>query len=138
MTILNRRTIAALAVGAFALAVSIGGVTAKPTADAWETSDIMKKINGKGKGALDKTNAAVKDGKWDDAAKQVEALKHGEDLVKNKPNKGENNSWEKLAKAYGENTKNVVSAIEKKDKDAFDKSAKAIGGSCKSCHDAHK
>lgn len=138
MTILIRRAIAAIAVGAFALAVTIGGAAAKPTADAWDTSEIMKKINGKGKGAVDKAKAAVKDGKWDDASKLVATLKHGEDLAKNKPNKGDSASWEKLTKAYAENTSGLAAAIEKKDKEAFDKSAKAIGGSCKSCHDAHK
>ena len=133
-----RRAIAALAVGTFALALAVSGVSANSTADAWETSDIMKKLNNKTKGAIAKTTAAVKDGKWDDAAKLSETLKHGEDLVKNKPNKGDNDSWEKLAKAYGENTKAIVGAIEKKDKDAFEKAAKAVGGSCKKCHDAHK
>lgn len=137
MTKLIRRAIAALAVGGFALAVTIGGATAKPTADAWETSDIMKKVNGK-KGAIGKASAAVKEGKWEVAAKETETLKHGEDLVKNKPNKGEQASWEKLAKAYGTNTAAVAAAIEKKDKEAFEKSAKAVGGSCKTCHDAHK
>jgi cytochrome c556 len=106
-------------------------------ADPWETSDIMKKVNGKN-GALAKAKAAVNAGKWEDAAKQSESLKHGEDLVKNKPNKGDKDAWEKLAKAYGTNTAALVKAIEGKDKDAFDKSAKAVGGSCKTCHDAHK
>lgn len=137
MTKLIRRAIAALAVGGFALAVTIGGAAAKPTADAWETSDIMKKVNGK-KGAIGKASEAVKAGKWEVAAKETETLKHGEDLVKNKPNKGDQASWEKLAKAYGKNTADAAAAIEKKDKDAFEKSAKAVGGSCKTCHDAHK
>jgi cytochrome c556 len=134
---LIQRAVAALAVGGLALALTVGGAAAKPLAD-WDTSDIMKKINGKGKGAYSKANVAVKAEKWDDAAKEIEALKHGEDLVKNKPNKGDKESWEKLAKAYGTSTAALVSAIEKKDKAAFEKNAKAIGGSCKTCHDAHK
>lgn len=133
---LIQRAVAALAVGGLALALTIGGAAAKPLAD-WETSDIMKKVNGK-KGAVGKASAAVKDGKWDDAAKETEALKHGEDLVKNKPNKGDKESWEKLAKAYGTSTAALVSAIEKKDKAAFEKSAGAINKSCKTCHDSHK
>lgn len=137
MTKLIRRAIAALAVGGFALAVTIGGATAKPVADAWETSDIMKKVNGK-KGAIGKASEAVKAGKWDVAAKETETLKHGADLAKNKPNMGDQASWDKLAKAYGENTAAVAAAIDKKDKEAFEKSAKAVNGSCKSCHDKHK
>ena len=134
-----RRAIAALAVGAFALALAVSGVSAKSTADAWETSDIMKKLNNKTKGAIAKATAAVKDGKWEDAAKMSETLKHGEDLAKNKQNKGDKESWDKLTKAYGENTKAMVSAIDKKDKDAFEKAAKGVGpASCKACHDAHK
>jgi cytochrome c556 len=134
---LIQRAVAALAVGAFALAVSVGSLGATVYPDQWDTSDIMKKVNGK-KGAVGKAGAAVKDGKWDDAAKEIETLKHGADLVKNKPNKGDKESWEKLAKAYGTTTAALASAIEKKDKDAFEKNAKAVGGSCKTCHDAHK
>ena len=137
MTKLIRRAIAALAVGGFALAVTIGGATAKPTVDDWETADIMKKVNGK-KGSIPKVVAAAKDGKWDVAEKETENLKHAKDLSKNKPNKGDQAVWDKLAKAYGENVGAMVLAIEKKDKDGVDRAAKAVNGACKTCHDGHK
>ena len=131
-----RRAIAALAVGTFALALAASGVSAK-TADDWETADIMKKVNGK-KGSIPKAAAAVKEGKWDVAAKETENLKHAKDIIKNKPNKGDQEVWEKLTKAYAENVGAMVLAIEKKDKDGFEKTVKAVTGSCKTCHDGHK
>jgi cytochrome c556 len=137
MTRSIRRAASALTVGAVALVLAVGA-SAKPMADAWSTEDIMKKVNGK-KGAVAKATAAVKDGKWDDAAKVSKDIKKGgEDLAKNDPHKGDKESWKKLTKSYGENTKAMADAIDKKDKDAFEKAGKAIGGSCKGCHDSHK
>jgi cytochrome c556 len=138
MNLIFKRTLSALVLGSLALIVSVGGLEAKPTADNWSVEDVMKKVLSM-KGAFPKSQAAVKDGKWDDAAKVVKDIKKGgEDLAKNDAPKGDKESWKKLTKTFGENTKALSDAVEKKDKEAFDKAAKAIGGSCKTCHDAHK
>ncbi|MFO0937793.1 MAG: cytochrome c [Gemmataceae bacterium] len=132
-----RRAFAALALGVCAMALAVGGASAKPTEDAWGIEDVMKKLTGK-KGAVAKASAAVKAGDWDAAAKVSDTLKHGADLASNKPPRGDQKSWDSLAKAFGDNTSAMVKAISDKDKAAFDKSAKAVGGSCKACHDKHK
>lgn len=137
MTRIFRRMAALCAVGGIALVLAVG-VSAKPTADSWSIEDVMKKVTSK-KGAVAKANAAVKDGKWEDAAKVSKDIKKGgEDLGKNEPHKGDKDSWKKLTKTFADNTKAMVDAIDKKDKDAFEKASKAIGGSCKTCHDSHK
>jgi cytochrome c556 len=136
MSNLFRRGAAALTIGCLALVLAVGA-SARP-ADSWTVSEVMKKVNGK-KGAVGKASTAVKDGKWDDAATAAKDIKKGgEDLSKNTAPKGEKESWTKLTKSYAESTKAMSDAVEKKDKEAYDKAAKAVGGSCKTCHDAHK
>jgi cytochrome c556 len=137
MTRSIRRAVSALTVGAAALVLAVSA-SAKPTADAWSTEDIMKKVNSK-KGAVAKATAAVKDGKWEDAAKVSKDIKKGgEDLAKNEPHKGDKESWKKLTKTYGETTKAMSDAIDKKDKEAFEKAGKTLQGSCNACHDTHR
>jgi len=62
----------------------------------------------------------------------------GSALGKNDPPKGDKESWKKLAGKFGENTKALHAAAEAKDLDKVKATQKAIGGSCKSCHTAHR
>lgn len=102
--------------------------------------DIMKKVHGK-KGSVAKTTAAVKENKWDDAAKLSKlADKAAVDIAKGKPQKGDMESWAKQTKTYAANVKAMSAAIEKKDKEAYEKAEKVFsdGKSCKACHSEHK
>jgi cytochrome c556 len=130
-----RRSLVAVVISAFAITAANVNATEDK---AWDIETVMKKLMNK-KGAIEKSKAAVKEGKWEDAAKLAKDIKKGgEDLGKNAVPKGEKESWEKLTKSFAENTKAMSDAVEKKDKEAFEKAAKAVGGSCKSCHDSHK
>ena len=81
----------------------------------------------------------AKASKWDEAKMHAKALAvFGEALGKNRPPRGDEKSWEKLAKKYNENTKAVLTAAEKKDAEATTKSLKTIQNSCTECHKAHK
>jgi hypothetical protein len=76
---------------------------------------------------------------WDDVKKDTkEIARLGALLGKNDPPKGEKDSWQKLTKAYAENTKALEAAAGKMDKDAAKAAAEKIGKSCDACHMAHK
>ncbi|WP_165071270.1 cytochrome c [Paludisphaera rhizosphaerae] len=102
---------------------------------------VMKKLFA-GKTAPAKSlQAAAKSDSPDWAkVKEVSDLfsKYAPDLGKNDPPKGDKASWAKLTKALTDETKKLASAADKKDSGELKASAKAIGGSCKSCHDAHR
>jgi len=81
--------------------------------------------------------AAVKGEKWEDATKLAKEWNQlGQALGKNKVPKGDAKSWTKLCAAFGDSTKAVLDASEKKDAKA---ATKAIGSfNCGGCHKAHK
>lgn len=62
----------------------------------------------------------------------------GADLEKNDPPKGEKESWKKFADKYYATAKELDDAATAKSKDKTEAAVKTMGGSCKSCHDAHK
>lgn len=100
----------------------------------------VKEIMAKGHKGTDalmaKIKTEAKDGKWEEAVSHAKALAvFGEHLGKNKPNKGDAASWEKLTKKYAESTKAALKATEDKDAKAVNK---ALMINCKECHDAHK
>jgi cytochrome c556 len=136
MASLARRIALALFLGGFAAFCSADSTAADANVPDCET--IMKKCNSK-KGLTSQIKAAVKDEKWEDAQKAAKELKEfGAALGKNTANKGEKTSWEKLTKKFAEQTSAIADATDKKDSAAYDKAAKAYGGSCKACHDSHK
>lgn len=123
------------ALGALALTLSYGAVVAQDKKAA-DVSTIMQKSFGKG-GYKTSIPAAVKDAKWDDAAKLAkEWAELGAGIGKNKAPKGEAKSWEEQCAKFVDATKAVVKAAEAKDDKAV---GKAIGGfNCGGCHKAHK
>jgi cytochrome c556 len=132
---------AALGVGVAVLSVDAGATAAqKGDKDKTPTiSEIMTKGHKGTDAYLAKIGSAAKGGKWDDAKEAAKGLNYfGETLVKLTPTKGDKASWEKMAKKYGENTKAVYDAVEKKDAAATQAGLKAIQGSCGGCHKAHK
>ena len=62
----------------------------------------------------------------------------GAALEKNDPPRGEKESWKKFAGKYYANAKALDDAAEAKDLAKVKDTQKAIGGSCKACHDTHK
>jgi cytochrome c556 len=135
------------ALGAVALVLSFGAAAStaqdrkddkKKDAKVREISEIMSTWHSK-KGSFGKLGAAVKGGKWEDAAELVKSYTtDAADLGKNKPPRGDAKSWESLTTKYVENVKAVSDGVEKKDATAAGTGLKAIGGSCKTCHNAHQ
>jgi cytochrome c556 len=104
------------------------------------TKKIMTVLHGK-KGVLKKAGAALKGDSpdWEAVLKDAKVIeKNGEYLVKNDPEKGDKESWEKLSKAYAAGGKALKEAAEKEDLKGARAAAKKLGSSCKACHDAHK
>lgn len=88
---------------------------------------------------LAKIKADAKAEKWDEAKDYAKSLVvFGEAIGKNKPPKGEDESWSKLSKKYLSNTQAVLKAVEAKDTAGTNKALGAIGMSCGECHKAHK
>jgi hypothetical protein len=134
------RVILAGALGLMAVVLAAGtGARAEDKKDDKlpTISEIMKKGHDKTDGYIAKIRSAAKDGKWEDAQKYAKTLAFfGENLGKNKPTKGDAESWEKLTKKYAENTKLALKGTEDKDVKTVNK---ALGGiNCGECHKVHK
>jgi len=132
------RVVSVVALVAFALTVSVGGLIAAD--DKVPTVSEIMKVGHKGtESLLSKIKGSVKGAKWDDAKTSADALKvFGEALGKNKPEKGDAESWKKLTDAYKANTVAVAAGVEKKDAKATTAALGKIGSSCGGCHKAHK
>jgi hypothetical protein len=132
------RMVAAIAV----LALLAGCLTSLGADDKDPTiKEIMTKAHKGGDAILSKLGKDLKADKpdWDaDAKLSAELVKLGTALGKNKPPKGEKESWEKLTKAYVETAKALDAAIEKKEKKDAVEDQKKLAGMCKDCHTAHR
>lgn len=127
--------------GAMALAVLVSA-TAQGQDEKKKKTPTIKRVmaltHGKN-GFKGKFEAAVKDTKWEDATKIAKDWeKCAENLAKNEPPKGEKEDWEKASKEYVKLTKDLIEGSEKMDGDKVKAALKGVGGSCKSCHTAHK
>lgn len=125
---------------AFGVLFTAGAILAepRPADDFASVHDIMKKGHGK-KGLLNQVKEGVKGEKWDDLAKPAAELKKfGDDLGKNKPDKGEDASWGKLTGEYKTMMLAIASGVEKKDAKATNEALTKMNKSCKACHDGHK
>jgi cytochrome c553 len=103
--------------------------------------EIMNKAHKGGDSLLATVGKDLKADKpdWDDVQKLSKQLVElGTALGKNKPPKGDQDSWDKLTKEYVETANTLVAAADKKEKkDAAAAQAK-LAGSCMACHKAHK
>lgn len=129
------------ALGVFVVALSYG-VAATPGQDKKDDkvpdiSEIMLKGHKGTDAYMARIRDAAKAEKWDDAQKYAKTLHFfGENLGKNKPSKGDAESWKSLTKKYEDATKAVLKGTE-------DKSAKAVNAGlgaidCKGCHSKHR
>jgi hypothetical protein len=129
----------AAALGMMAAVLSFGGATRAGDKEdkVPDISEIMKKGHKGADSYIAKIKDASKNDKWEDANKYAKSLAaYGEALGKNKPPKGDAESWEKLTKKYAENTKLALKGTEDKDTKEVNK---GLGGiNCMECHKAHR
>ena len=132
---LGRMTV--LSVG---LMIGLGAVvTANNRADVPTIDEIMSEAHNKKRGLQPKLDAAVKAGKWEEAAKPAGRLKElGEALTKNKPEKGTEASWKKLSTQYKTITAEIAEAVQKKDKSKTESLLVKFGKACDTCHEVHR
>ena len=121
----------------------VAGVMSRGASD--ETPATIEKImdtlhKGK-KSALTALKTALKSQSPDWATVQKESKTYSKlaaDLPKNDPPKGDPASFKKLAKAFAANAKTLSDATENENLAAAKAAFGKLGGSCKSCHDAHR
>ncbi|WP_337174565.1 cytochrome c [Paludisphaera sp.] len=64
--------------------------------------------------------------------------KFAPDLARNEPPQGDKDSWERLAKALADHAAALRDVADKQDADQLKATVKALGSSCKACHDVHR
>jgi cytochrome c556 len=135
------KRVAVLALGLTALcAISAPPVPAQGDKPS-EVKEIMVKVNKTGTGLYSVVVQELRqdDTNWDEVKKDAkEIARLGAMLGKLDPPKGEKDSWQKLTKAYAENTKALDTAAAKMDKDATKAAAAKLGESCDTCHKSHR
>jgi cytochrome c556 len=135
-----KRRIVALVV---ALLIPIGAAAVGAFDDEKPTNEeVMKAVFSKKSGKFTtvlKKQVAASPVEWEELQKTTEEInKFGKALGKNDPEKGDKESWKKLTDKLAENTKKLDDAADGKDLAKVKDVQKAIGGSCKACHDAHR
>jgi cytochrome c556 len=101
--------------------------------------EIMKKLHGK-TGSHKLINKAL-DGEpdWEAIGKHAKIYADLSALLeKNKPDKGDEASWKKLAHGYAAEAKALSDAAAKKDKDAVKTIFTKLKESCETCHENHR
>jgi hypothetical protein len=107
---------------------------------ALTNKEIMAKING-GKGLFNAVKKGLNGSKqdWTVLAKNCKEISAMADtMASNKPRKGPQASWDKLAATYAKNARTLAEATEKMDLAAAKKAQQAMGSSCTGCHRMHK
>jgi cytochrome c556 len=121
------------------LAIATAGRAADE--DTPSIDKIMDTLHKGRKSPLATLKGALRSQSPDWAAVQKETktyAKYAAYMPKNKPPKGDDSSFQKLAKAFATNAKALDDAAKKEDLTATKAAFGKLGGSCKSCHDAHK
>jgi cytochrome c556 len=132
-----------IAVVAVALILPVGAATVGAFVDETpDTEAVMKGLFKKGSGKFNtvlKKQVDASPTDWPAVQKTTKEIAElGGALVKGEPQKGDKESFKKLASKLGENTKALHDAAEAKSLEKIKAAQKAIGGSCKSCHDVHR
>jgi cytochrome c556 len=134
-----KRILTGLTCGAM-LALMAGASGLVAADDPPSIKEIMKKAHSK-TGLVPTVGKQLKekDVKWDDVKKESkEIIELGTALGKNKPGKGEGDSWDKLTKAYVSSAEDLSKAAENMDAKAATTAQGKLQGSCMSCHKAHR
>jgi cytochrome c556 len=75
----------------------------------------------------------------DEVKKQAkEFVSLADALAKNEPPKGPKDSWQKLAKEYAEQVKELQKAVDKKDAKGVTAMNQKLNNNCMGCHDVHR
>jgi cytochrome c556 len=103
------------------------------------TEEIMKKLHGKN-GSHKLINKALEgDPDWDTITKHAKIYADLASLLeKNKPEKGDEAGWKKLAQAYAKEAKELSDAAAKKDKNTVKEVFGRLKESCDTCHENHR
>jgi hypothetical protein len=128
--------------GAAAMTISAVGAAEneKKEAKLLTIEEIMKKAHGKG-GTLGSIAPLLKATKVDWEAlesKSKELSSMADDLAKNKPEKGEAESWEKHTKGYKSKVEDFSKAVKDQDVAAATKAQKSFFATCMGCHKVHR
>jgi cytochrome c556 len=102
--------------------------------------DIMKKLHGKN-GSHKLINKALESDPldWDVIGKHAKIYADLSALLeKDKPEKGDEAGFKKLAQAYAKDAKELAAAAQKKDKDAVKTVFGRLKESCETCHENHR
>jgi|SRR6516165_1753326 cytochrome c556 len=108
---------------------------------ASEVKEVMVKVNKTGTGLYPSVVQELRqdDTNWEEVKKNAkEIARLTATLGKLDPPKGEKDSWQKLTKAYADNTKALDAAAARMDKEAAKAAAAKLGESCDTCHKAHR
>jgi cytochrome c556 len=131
-----------IAVVAVALILPVGAVTvgAFVQDEKVETDAVMKGLFKKGKfDTVLKKQVEASPTDWPAVQKTTKEIATlGGSLVKGEPEKGDKESFKKLASKLGDNTKALHEAAEAKDLAKLKAAQKTIQTSCKSCHSLHR
>ncbi|GIW84870.1 MAG: cytochrome c [Thermogemmata sp.] len=101
-------------------------------------SDVMKASFGKG-GFKAKITEAVKSKNYDEAAKLAKSwVACVENLLQNKPPKGDEGAWKERAEKFLKITRDILAAAEKGDGKGINAGIGAVGKLCGDCHKNHK
>jgi cytochrome c556 len=124
------------------LAIGVASRTVGAADDAPATIDkIMDTLHKGKKSTISTLKTALKSPSpnWSTVQKETKTYaKYAADLPKNDPPKGDAAGFKKLAKAFAGYAKTLDEAAQKEDLAAAKTAFGKIGGSCKSCHEAHK
>ena len=104
------------------------------------TEEIMKKLNGKN-GSHKLINKALEANPpdWDLITKHAKIYADLSALLqKNKPEKGDAASWQKLSQAYAKEAKALSDAAAKKDTEKVKETFGKLKESCDTCHENHR
>jgi cytochrome c556 len=132
--------LAAALMGGCLAAFVLAGPTPVGADDKNPTNEeIMKKLHGK-MGSHKLINKALEgDPNWDDIAKHAKIYADLSALLeKNKPDKGDEAGWKKLAHQYAVDAKALSEAAAKKDKDTVKTVFTKLKDSCETCHENHR
>lgn len=102
---------------------------------------VMGKLHNKQKGLLPAVGKALQSESpnWTEIKKGSKLIADlSSTIVDVEPPKGDKENYMKLSKAYMETAKDLQSAAEAEDAEKAKAAAKKLGGTCKTCHQAHQ
>jgi len=127
--------------GVFAVAAAALRISNADEKKTPSIKEVMVKAHKTGTGLLPKIGKDLKaeEPAWDTIQKETSELVDLTGcLEKNKPPKGDKESWEKLCQSYVKGAKALDDAAQAKDKPAASAAQKKLSGSCVKCHEAHR